>query len=231
MDQVDGVFQLDVTHQIWDQSCLQNPEIDGSPDSASTQIPLCTLGSLSMYVLNTVRRLMGLSTTDYGDVLNKIKPFCAALPFIDQQLAIPHLSVCICPACLMQSHSHLKRPWLGLSCHSPPKSKNRWITQLGQWPFWFGGHVNLLKHKWASPVNKMLLILVSSASRLCSQLKYQVETVLRIRVNTSAPVGDPDPYLSVYILSKLKPRTVWVIRCRWPGSAGQVPVKIQVLVI
>ena len=53
----------------------------------------------------------------------------------------------------------------------------------------------------------------------------------RIRVSTSAPVGDPDPYLWVYILSKLKPRSVWVIRHRWPGSTGQVPVKIQVLVI
>ena len=30
----------------------------------------------------------------------------------------------------------------------------------------------------------------------------------RVRVNTSAPVGDPDPYLWVYILSKLKPRSV-----------------------
>ena len=55
--------------------------------------------------------------------------------------------------------------------------------------------------------------------------------ISHLRVNTSAPVGDPDPYLLVYILSKLKPRPVWVIRCRWPGSAGQVPVKIQVLVI
>ena len=52
-----------------------------------------------------------------------------------------------------------------------------------------------------------------------------------LRVSTSAPVGDPDLYLWVYILSKLKPRSVWVIRYRWPGSTGQVPVKIQVLVI
>ena len=31
---------------------------------------------------------------------------------------------------------------------------------------------------------------------------------LGLRVNTSAPVGDPDLYLWVYILSKLKPRSV-----------------------
>ena len=29
-----------------------------------------------------------------------------------------------------------------------------------------------------------------------------------VRVNTSAPMGDPDLYLWVYILSKLKPRSV-----------------------
>ena len=33
-------------------------------------------------------------------------------------------------------------------------------------------------------------------------------SLLHIRVNTSAPVGDLDPYLWVYILSKLKPRSV-----------------------
>ena len=29
-----------------------------------------------------------------------------------------------------------------------------------------------------------------------------------LKVGTSAPMGDPDPYLWVYILSKLKPRSV-----------------------
>ena len=52
-----------------------------------------------------------------------------------------------------------------------------------------------------------------------------------MRVSTSAPVGDLDPYLWVYRLSKLKLRSMWVIRYRWLRSAGQVPVKIQVLVI
>jgi len=43
-------------------------------------------------------------------------------------------------------------------------------------------------------------------------------------VSTSALVGDPDLYPQVYRLSKLKLRSVWVIRYRWLGSTGQVPV-------
>jgi hypothetical protein len=44
-DPSDGVFKLAVTlldDKISDQPCLQNPEMDGSPDSASAQIPFGT---------------------------------------------------------------------------------------------------------------------------------------------------------------------------------------------
>ena len=52
IDPNDGFFKLAVTlldDKIPDQPCLRNPEIDGSPNLASTQIPFCALGSLSMY--------------------------------------------------------------------------------------------------------------------------------------------------------------------------------------
>ena len=52
IDPNDGFFKLAVTlpdDKIPDQPRLRNPEIDGSPDSASACIPFCALGSLSMY--------------------------------------------------------------------------------------------------------------------------------------------------------------------------------------
>jgi hypothetical protein len=51
-DPSDGVFKLAVTlldDRISDQPRLRNPEIDGSPDSASARIPFGALGSLTMY--------------------------------------------------------------------------------------------------------------------------------------------------------------------------------------
>jgi len=48
-----------------------------------------------------------------------------------------------------------------------------------------------------------------------------------LRQNTSALMGDPDPYPQVYGLTKLKPRFMWIIQHRWlrlaPGTI-QVPV-------
>ena len=52
-----------------------------------------------------------------------------------------------------------------------------------------------------------------------------------LRVSMSALMGDPDLYPQVYRLSKFKHKSMWVIRYRWLGSVGQVPMKIQVLVI
>ena len=52
IDPNDGFFKLAVTlpdDKIPDQPRLRNPEIDGSPDSASARIPFYALGSLSMY--------------------------------------------------------------------------------------------------------------------------------------------------------------------------------------
>ena len=93
-----------------------------------------------------------------------------------------------------------------------------------------------LKERWSSPFirrwwTKELTQLKKQQNQLSGKAYKLCHVWDHLRVNTSAPVGDPDPYLWVYILSKLKPRSVWVIRYRWPGSAGQVPVKIQVLVI
>ena len=51
-DPSDGVFKSAVTlldDKISDQPRLRNPEIDGSPDSASARIPFGALRSLSMY--------------------------------------------------------------------------------------------------------------------------------------------------------------------------------------
>ena len=48
IDQPDGVFWLDITHQkdkIWDQPHLQNPKIDGYPDQVSTCIALGASGA------------------------------------------------------------------------------------------------------------------------------------------------------------------------------------------
>jgi hypothetical protein len=67
-DPSDGVFKLAVIlldDRISDQPRLRNPEIDGSPDSASTRISFGALGSSQC-----IRRLMGLSVTYYNRVLN-----------------------------------------------------------------------------------------------------------------------------------------------------------------
>jgi hypothetical protein len=71
IDPYDGVFRLAVTHlddKISDQPRLRNPEMDGSPDSASARIPLAPSGA-SMY---SIRRFMGLPAPYCGCTLNKI---------------------------------------------------------------------------------------------------------------------------------------------------------------
>ena len=45
---------------------------------------------------------------------------------------------------------------------------------------------------------------------------------LCLRLSTSAPAGDPDPYPRVYRLTESIPRFGQVIRHRWPRLAGQV---------
>ena len=63
---------------------------------------------------------MDLPAADYGHVLNKIQPFRAALPFINQQPAIQHTacpSLRVCPTCPVQSHLHSKRRPIMLSAH------------------------------------------------------------------------------------------------------------------
>ena len=50
IDQIDGVFRLDVTHledKIWDWPCLQNPKIDGYPNRLSAHTDLAALWAFS----------------------------------------------------------------------------------------------------------------------------------------------------------------------------------------
>ena len=126
IDPNDGFFKLAVTlpdDKIPDQPRLRNPEIDGSPDSASAGIPFCALGSLSMYETlsggswTSLRLIMVVYLTRFNPSVLLFLSSTSNPPF---NTWLAHLSVS--PQLVRCNHIYIQKAAYRAQC-SPPKSK------------------------------------------------------------------------------------------------------------